>query len=282
MSEIAGGTPTPDSSYWAADRYQHIANRLMPISTAMCDLAKLRANELVLDVGCSTGNASLTAARRQCKTTGIDLDPGMLAVAARRAETEMLAVTFRRADMQRLPFSDESFDAVLSAYAAMFAEDARATVAELLRVCRPNGRIVLAHWNPDSVITGMFALLNAYCPDVDDGTDVASRWGTADGLSELFGTNATIYTRPRHIHVEAISAKHWAENICLNFGPARQTLAAADADTGRQIRHELAELFHRYDETDTPGVTRIRVDYLEGMVTPIRRTYVSKPPVGAG
>jgi ubiquinone/menaquinone biosynthesis C-methylase UbiE len=55
-------------------------------------------------------------------------------------------------DAQDLPFGDDTFDVVLSAFGAMFARDQRRVADELVRVCRPGGRIGMANWKPDSLV----------------------------------------------------------------------------------------------------------------------------------
>jgi ubiquinone/menaquinone biosynthesis C-methylase UbiE len=95
-----------------------------------------RAGLDLLDVGTGTGRAALALARRGALVTGIDASREMLAVAARRAESERLAVTFALGDAHALAFPDRAFDAVVCLRVIMHTPDWRRVVHELCRVAR--------------------------------------------------------------------------------------------------------------------------------------------------
>jgi ubiquinone/menaquinone biosynthesis C-methylase UbiE len=84
------------------------------------------------------------AARRYCRVAGIDYVPELIERAQKRAGAEGREVDFRVADAQALPYPDASFDVVLSVYGVQFAPDQEKAASELLRVCRPGGKIGLA------------------------------------------------------------------------------------------------------------------------------------------
>ena len=104
----------------------------------------------VVDVGCGTGN--LLPLLRDCGGrmegyVGADLSPGMLLVArgkARDGRTGFVAV-----DAARLPLRDAAFDTAVSASALHYWDDARAGLAEIRRVLRPGGRLLLLDWLRD-------------------------------------------------------------------------------------------------------------------------------------
>src|SRR5437763_12274615 len=85
--------------------------------------------------------------------------------------------------------SDLSFDVVLSTFGAMFAPDQERTAREMLRVCRPGGKIGLATWPPDSLIGEMFRTVARFVPP-PAGARPPALWGTEDRLRELFGGRA--------------------------------------------------------------------------------------------
>ncbi|WP_343081098.1 class I SAM-dependent methyltransferase [Ostreiculturibacter nitratireducens] len=111
----------------------------------LAEAAAIAEGESVLDVGCGTGVAALAAAERagpSGQVTGVDINPGMLAVA--RAKSRH--VDWRQAPAEALPFMDGSFDAVLSQFALMFLADRAGALREMARVTRPGGRIALLVW----------------------------------------------------------------------------------------------------------------------------------------
>jgi ubiquinone/menaquinone biosynthesis C-methylase UbiE len=98
----------------------------------------------VLDAGCGPGIVACALAPLVRSVVGTDLTPAMLARAAELADQRALTnITFRQGDMERLPFSDATFSLVVTRYTFhhLLAPDLAA--AELIRVCRPGGRVVI-------------------------------------------------------------------------------------------------------------------------------------------
>ncbi|MDQ3411689.1 MAG: class I SAM-dependent methyltransferase, partial [Chloroflexota bacterium] len=135
---------------WAAGDFSVIATALYPTAEVLCDDVDFSSGQTVLDVACGSGNVAIAAARRHTAVTGIDYVPALLDRGRQRAAAEGLDIEFREADAEALPFEDGSFDVVLSAFGVMFAPNQEQAAAELLRVCRPGGRIGLANWTPGS------------------------------------------------------------------------------------------------------------------------------------
>lgn len=101
-----------------------------------------RAVGEVLEVAVGTGS-NLPHYPPGLRLTGIDLSPQMLASARQRAADLGLDVSLREGDAQALPFDDESFDTVVCTLALCGIPDDRAAVAEMKRVLRPGGRLLL-------------------------------------------------------------------------------------------------------------------------------------------
>ena len=108
--------------------------------------AELRTGQRVVDVACGTGVLALEAARATSpggQVVGVDLNPGMLAVARRKAPE----IDWQRAPAEALPFDTESFDAAISQFGLMFFQDKRQAIAQMWRVIRPGGRLAIAVWD---------------------------------------------------------------------------------------------------------------------------------------
>ena len=113
----------------------------------VADAAEIRTGDKVLDVGCGTGVLAREALRRagqEGRVVGLDLNEGMLAVAAR---TEP-AIEWRQGDAASLPFDDASFDAVVSQFALMCFPERVASLREMWRTLAPAGRLAVAVWAP--------------------------------------------------------------------------------------------------------------------------------------
>ena len=137
---------------WASGDFAVIGTTLQLVGELLCEGVDLRAGERVLDVAAGNGNATLAAARRLRQVTSTDYVPALLERGRRRAEAEGLDVTFEVADAEALPYPDAAFDVVLSSFGVMFAPDHRQSAREMMRVCRPGGRIGLASWTPQGFL----------------------------------------------------------------------------------------------------------------------------------
>src|SRR5690606_36412125 len=98
-------------------------------------------------------------------------------------------VFFQVADAEALAFDDASFDGVLSTFGVMFAPDHRACAAQMLRVCRPGGRIGMSNWTPEGFIGQLFKVLGQHLPP-PAGVQPPSLWGTQRHIDALFGEHA--------------------------------------------------------------------------------------------
>ena len=123
-----------DPRAWADLAESH--NR--PLFKAVLDAAAVGPGTAVLDVGCGSGLTLVLAAERGAVPSGVDISPGLLAIARDRLPYADL----READMESLPFGDAAFDAVTGVNAFQFAGDPRRALHEAARVTRPGGRVV--------------------------------------------------------------------------------------------------------------------------------------------
>jgi ubiquinone/menaquinone biosynthesis C-methylase UbiE len=154
----------------------------------VAETAAVRAGQAVLDVACGTGVLARELAARVGPTgsvVGVDVNPGMLAVARRAAPH--LAWTL--APAEKLPFADARFDAAVCQFGLMFFEDRALSLREMVRVTRPQGRIALAVWDtlersPGYVeLTALLARL--FGPAVARGLDAPFSLGDPARLREL-------------------------------------------------------------------------------------------------
>ena len=108
-----------------------------------CEAAGVAKGLRLLDVGCGTGCVAREAARRGAAVTGLDPNEGMLAV-ARRLDPQ---IDWRDGVAEDIPFDDGTFDAVTCQFGLMFFGDRVKALAEMWRVTRPGGRLVVATWD---------------------------------------------------------------------------------------------------------------------------------------
>ena len=109
----------------------------------VCGAAGVEPGKRLLDVACGTGCVAREAAKRGAEVTGLDRNPGMLAVAERLAPT----VEWREGLAESLPFEDGTFEAVICQFGLMFFDDRVQALGEMWRVTKPGGRLVVATWD---------------------------------------------------------------------------------------------------------------------------------------
>lgn len=227
---------------WSSGDYGKIAWLTVPLADELCAAVDLRPGSSVLDVATGTGHVAIAAARRFCQSTGIDYVPALVHVARRRAAAENLDVEFREADAEDLPFADSSFDYVLSAIGVMFVADHQRAARELVRVCRPGGRIGVASWTPSGFIGQLLKTVGKHASP-PPGAQPPTRWGTEDVVRELLGHGTSEVTcSTATVTQRFLSPEHFADFFLTQYGP---TLKAAErlTDEGREaFRADLIAL----------------------------------------
>ncbi len=243
---------------WAAGDFNQIARQNVVMAEALCEAVDPHAGEHVLDVACGSGTAALVAARRYCDVTGIDYVPELIECARKRAEVEGLEAEFEVGDAQALPFSGAAFDVLLSVYGVQFAPDQEKAAAEMLRVCRPGGRIALATPHPDGWSGDLFAAIAHHAPP-PPGLNPPLRWGTEAGADELLGSGARSITHEKRTALQYYrSVDHAAEVFLTYFGPA---IRAVEAGSRERVREDLRAVFDRYNRA-TDGTAVVENTYL--------------------
>src|SRR5262245_4020708 len=181
---------------WGSGDYALVGTTLQIVGEMLCESVDLRSNQHVLDVAAGNGNATLAAARRFAEVVSTDYVGSLLVRGRERAAADRLPVTFQEADAENLPFPAASFDVVLSTFGVMFTPNQEQAASELLRVCRPGGKIGLANWTPEGFIGMLFRTIGQYVPPAP-GIKPPALWGTKAHLDALFGAKATVATKQK-------------------------------------------------------------------------------------
>lgn len=241
---------------WASGDFAIIGTTLQLVGESLCEAVDLRSGARVLDVCAGNGNCSLAAARRWADVVSTDYVPALLADGERRAAAERLPIAFQEADVEALPFPDQSFDVVLSSFGVMFAPDHGRCAREMLRVCRSQGRIGLANWTPRGFIGRLFGVIGRHVPP-PAGLLSPAKWGTREHLDALFGAQAAdIRTTPRDFTFRYRSPLHWLEVFRTWYGPTLKAFAALPAEGQAQLERDILTLLDEFnvsgDETLVP------------------------------
>jgi ubiquinone/menaquinone biosynthesis C-methylase UbiE len=270
----AAATPAPDlaalktrqQAAWSSGNYAIVGTTLQIVGEQLCEALDLNAGSTVLDVAAGNGMASLAAARRWCDVTSTDYVPALLEQGRARAAAEGAAIEFREADAESLPFPDNSFDVVLSTFGVMFTPNQDRAAAELLRVCKPKGRIGLANWTPEGFIGQVFKTLGKYLPP-PAGAKSPALWGTHARLSEMFDAGAgAIRAESRLFNFRYRSPQHFLDIFKTYYGPVLKAFAALEPAKQQQLYDDLHALIVRMNRAGS-GSMVVPSEYLEVVIT---------------
>jgi ubiquinone/menaquinone biosynthesis C-methylase UbiE len=251
---------------WSTGNYAVVGTTLQLVGETLCEALDLRSGSRVLDVCAGNGNATLAAARRFAEVTSTDYVPALLEAGRRRAEAEGLTVQFQEADVENLPFPEGSFDVVLSTFGVMFAPDQHKAASELVRVCKPGGKIGLANWTPEGFIGQMFKIIGKYVPPAA-GVKPPPVWGSQGRLEELFAGAGKLHTTSRQFTFRYRAPQHFIDVFRTYYGPMNKTFGALDAEPERQAAfgRELLELLERGNRSGD-GTLVLPSEYLEVVI----------------
>lgn len=257
---------TRQQGAWSSGDYATVGTTLQIVGETLCEALDLRAGQKVLDVAAGNGNVTLAAARRWCEVVSTDYVPALLERGRERAAAERLAIEFREADAEALLFADASFDAVVSTFGVMFTADQDKAAAELVRVCKPGGKIGLANWTPDGFIGQLFKTIGKYMPP-PAGVKSPALWGTGARITEFFGAQASsIQLEQRDFVFRYRSAQHWLDVFKSYYGPLLKTFGALDPETRTALTDDLFELIKRFNRSGDKTMV-VPSEYLEVVVT---------------
>lgn len=262
----AGDTPAARSiRTWSIGDYGRIAAGFTPGAAEFVRRIGLEPAARVLDVACGTGNLTLPAARAGADVTGLDIAPPLVEQARLAADAQGLRVRVEEGDCTRMPFDDASFDVVMSMFGAMFAAPAQAAADEMLRVCRPGGRIVMANWTPEGFIGDMLRCLVSRRPPAP-GTPSPIDWGREAVVRERFaGASRVSITRRMMPLAWAMPAEDSATLFRTCYGPAVLAFAALEPADAEALRVEFEALW-RANNRGTWNATFVEGEYLEVIV----------------
>lgn len=217
----------------------HIRGR--EATTEMVELAAIQAEERVLDVGSGIGGPSrYLASTCGCDVTGIDLTAEYCDVANALAQRVGLGdrVRHRQANALELPFEDHSFDVAWTQHISMNIPDKQAFFAEMRRVVRPGGKLVIydpikgddqplefpVPWSRDGGISYLIAGEETRRILEDVGLEIAEWQDASEKSVEWFAANAARAQKPNALGLHLLLGEEWptmAGNMVKNLADGR-------------------------------------------------------------
>ncbi len=254
---------------WNSGDYGRIAWLTVPLAATLVTETGVRPGSSVLDVATGTGHVAIEAARMFCDVTGIDYVESLVEVARRRAAAEALPIAFEVADAEALPFADASFDSVLSAIGVMFTADHERAAAELVRVCRPGGRIGVASWTAEGFIGQLLKTVTAHVAPPPVALP-PTRWGNEEVVRELLGSEVTDVASSLHTVTQRfVSEEAFADFMLTYYGPTYTAAQRLDAHGRTAFRDDLVALATSSNSQNGDGY--VALDWQYRVVTATRK-----------
>lgn len=210
--------------------------------------SQLSAKSSVLDVGCGTGVVAITAARMGATVSGVDISPQLLEHASKNKSLAKVEVDFKEGDAEALPYSDGSFDVVLSQFGHMFAPNAQLAIDEMVRVLKPGGIIAFSTWPPEHFVGKLFALVGKYNPPPVK-IDPPPQWGSPDVVRNRLGSKVhELIFDYGLMCFPALSLGHYQRSIEKTLGPVVKFVeqSAKDPESLMSFRNEVEKLASQY------------------------------------
>ena len=264
MTELTG-IKVKQQAAWATGDYAVIGSSLLLPAELLAEAMDVRSGWHMLDVAAGNGNMSLAAARRGCRVTSTDFVPALLERGRARAEAEGWRISFQEADAENLPFADGSYDCVASTFGVMFTPDPAKSASEMMRVCKPGGKIGMANWVPTSLVGRIFDTIGKYVPP-PPGAAPPSLWGTEARLHELFRGVKSISITGRAAIFRARSEKEWLDNFRQYYGPMNRTFTALGEPEQVALEADLMALLEGLNYAKD-GTMALPSEYLEIVIT---------------
>lgn len=230
---------------WGLGDYPRVARELVsPLGEVLVDALHIRRGERVLDVAAGTGSAAVRAARLGATVVASDLTREL--IDAGRAENPDVDLTWDVADAEALPYADDEFDVVMSCIGVMFAPHHQQAADEMVRTCRPGGRIGIVSWTPEGAIGRLFATMKQYVPPPPPGASPPPLWGNEDHIRDL------LEDRVRDVRFRRLTlpvthfedGAQFRDYFAAHYGPTIAAYAAHADDPARteELSRDLAAL----------------------------------------
>jgi len=240
---------------WALGDYHAVATEVIPdLGPVLVEATHLGPGDHVLDVAAGSGNVAIPAAATGAHVVASDLTPELLDQGKADAAAAGVSLEWQVGDAEHLPYDDNMFDAVTSCVGVMFAPHHQEAADELVRVCRPGGRIGLISWTPTGFIGQLFATMKPYVAPPPPGAQPPPLWGDIEHVRGLLGDRVTDVRASQQL----LNAGDLSDPVAFrvyfkrNYGPtiAAYRGLAEDPERTAELDQALLDLVERFRTPD--------------------------------
>jgi SAM-dependent methyltransferase len=243
---------------WEKGDFTRLAATMRESADGLVASLDIRPGMDVLDLACGDGTTALPAARAGARVIGIDIASNLVAAARRRAaEAGFANVEFREGDAADLKgVGDTSFDLVLTMFGAMFAPRPFDVAAEMVRVTRPGGRIVMGNWiaGDPTLVAQILRISSAYAPPPPEGFVSPMTWGDEGQVRERFASagiepDRIAFERSTYVFRHPGPPEEFLAMFRDFYGPTMNAFdAARKKGKEAQLESELMALFQSQNQ----------------------------------
>lgn len=229
----------------------------------------IKPGQRLLDIACGSGQTALPAARNGACVTGVDIAENLIAHANRRAGLEGLVAQFDVGDAEQLPYSDTDFDVVVTMFGAMFAPRPEKVAAELARVCKPGGKLIMANWTSTSMPAQMFKCVAGHVPPPASVVPPVL-WGDEATVTSRLEKNFRDIKLSRRIYPQwhyPFSAAGLVDLFRTYFGPVKRAFDVLDNEGQNLLRQQLEYIYSSNSVSGGDSITITGGEYLEVIAT---------------
>jgi SAM-dependent methyltransferase len=262
----------PNKALWEKGNFTRIAEGMRESGEALVADIGIEPGMQVLDLGSGDGTTAIPAARKGADVLGVDIASNLVEAGNRRAQAEGLTnVRFQEGDASNLEgLSDDSFDATVSIFGAMFAPKPGDVAKEMVRVTRPGGRIVMGNWIPNdpTLVAQILKISSSYSPPPPEGFISPMTWGVEENVIERFAAAGVpeekiFFERDTYTFNYPGAPSDLLAAFRTYSGPTMNAFEAAAAD-GREadLQAELDALFNAQNASPSGDGTSIPTTFL--------------------
>jgi ubiquinone/menaquinone biosynthesis C-methylase UbiE len=262
----------PNKALWEKGDFTRIAESMRESGEALVKGLGITKGLKVLDLGCGDGTTALPAARLGADVLGVDIASNLVEAGNTRAKEQGLTnCKFQEGDASNLhELKDHTFDLVVSIFGAMFAPKPFDVAKEMVRVTRPEGRIVMGNWIPNdpTLVAQILKISASYSPPPPEGFISPMTWGIESNVIERFAAagvpKETIsFVRDTYTFNFPSPPSELVEAFRKYYGPTMNAFEAAEKN-GRagDLQKELEALFNRQNKSPSKNATSIPATFL--------------------
>lgn len=248
---------------WESGDYGIFAKYLEPGALEFFDRLDIQPGTKMLDVACGAGQLTIPAAKRGIDVQAVDLAQNLVDQANERARNEGLNMSIEQGDAEDLHFEDASFDVVLSLIGSMFAPRPELVASEMIRVCRPGGKVIMGNWTPEGHVGQMFKAIGKHVPPPAIFPSPLL-WGVEEKVRERFGEGVADLRITRYMYPfeYPFPPAEVVDFFNTYYGPTYRAFNSLDEAQKAEFHKDLTEVWSR-NNLASDGTTRVMSEYIE-------------------